>query len=60
MLTKQQIEDLPKGSYSNQKLMEMFPKQQGRGNSSYFLNFNKENEKPDVRTGWYIKGRKLN
>lgn len=34
MLTKKQIKELPKGNYPNWKLIEMFPKQQGRGKSS--------------------------
>lgn len=35
MLTKKQVEDLPVGTYTNQKLMEMFPKQQGKGRSKF-------------------------
>jgi len=35
MLTKKQIEELPKGTYTNMQLMAMFPKQQGRGKSFY-------------------------
>lgn len=37
MLTKKQIEELPKGTYTNMQLMAMFPKQQGKGRSFYNL-----------------------
>lgn len=33
MLTAKQIKSLPKGKYPNCMLMEMFPKQQGKGRS---------------------------
>jgi len=35
MLTKKQIKELPKGTYTNQQLIKMFPKQQGMGKSKY-------------------------
>ena len=64
MLSKDQIKNLESGVYSNQKLREMFPKQQGPGKSAYFKNFNKlveegKEQEKDPRTGWYVKGRQI-
>ncbi len=44
MLTKKQIKELPKGTYTNADLMRMFPKQQGRGKSAIGLQ-----PPPDIR-----------
>lgn len=35
MLTKKQMEGLPKGTYTNMDLINMFPKQQGKGKSFF-------------------------
>ncbi len=35
MLTKKQIEELPKGKYTNMDLIQKFPKQQGKGKSFF-------------------------
>lgn len=37
MLTSAQIKKLPKGTYPNHKLVQMFPKQQGSGKSSRLM-----------------------
>lgn len=55
MLTRKQMQDLPKGVYPNHELVRRFKKQQGKGNSAYFLDLGKESKK----TGWYVKGRLL-
>jgi len=35
MLTKKQVEELPKGTYTNMDLMKKFPKQQEKGKSFF-------------------------
>lgn len=44
MLTSKQIKELPIGDYPNWRLMQMFPKQQGKGRSALIKKFKKEAE----------------
>lgn len=44
MLTEKQMKDLPPGDYPNWRLMQMFPKQQGKGRSALVKRIKREAE----------------